>query len=145
MTADTTSPQPAPAAARERPAALLVGVVTTLLVGAVLTAAGLYVAAAGLVGDAPLDRSGTGAAVLVPIGVFILLAGRALLRGRRWGRSPAVLGNAVNLGFAYYMWQGGGLLRGAAVAVAVLGLTGVGAVLHPRVTELLYGDPPQAA
>ncbi|MEV4615403.1 hypothetical protein AB0K43_22865 [Kitasatospora sp. NPDC049258] len=135
MTAETAAPAPAPA----RPAALLLGAGITALEGAALTGWGLYDLVAGLLGDsASMGRSEAGGVVLLLMGLLPLLAGRALLRGRRWGRSPAVLTNSICLPVAYYMWQSGGAMAAVAVAVAVLGLTGIVALLNPKVTGLLY-------
>ncbi|MFJ1704327.1 hypothetical protein [Kitasatospora sp. NPDC088346] len=135
MTAET----PAPAAAPDRPAPLLVGAGITALEGAALAGWGVYDLVAGLLGDsAALGRSEAGGLVLLLMGLLPLLAGRALLRGRRWGRSPAVLTNSICLPVAYYMGQTGGVMVGAAVAVAVLGLAGIVALLNPKVTALLY-------
>ncbi|MFD0529851.1 hypothetical protein ACFQ1I_28500 [Kitasatospora arboriphila] len=41
---------------------------------------------------------------------------------------------------AYYMWQGGGAVRVAAVAVGLLGLAGIVSLLNPKVTAALYGE-----
>ncbi|MFI6443109.1 hypothetical protein [Kitasatospora sp. NPDC050543] len=139
-TADDTDSAAGPAgAAAGRPTALLVGAAITALEGAALVAWGLYDMVAGLVGD-PIDRGLTefGGLLIVLLGVLPLLAGRALLGLRRWGRSPAVLTNSICLPVAYYMWPGGGALAAAAVAVALLGLAGIGALLNPRVTAALY-------
>ncbi len=122
-----------------RPAPLLLGAGITVLEGVALAGWGVYDLVAGLAGDpAALGRSEAGGVVLLLMGLLPLLAGRALLLGRRWGRSPAVLTNSICLPVAYYMGQSGGAMAGAAVAVAVLGLTGIVALLNPKVTALLY-------
>ncbi|MEV8094899.1 hypothetical protein [Kitasatospora sp. NPDC085879] len=149
MTAKTarTSPapapgqEPAPSPAGARPAPLLAGAAITLLEGAALAGWGLYDVVSSLAGDqAAAGRSAAGAAVLLLMGLLPLLAGRALLRLRRWGRSPAVLTNSICLPVAYYMWQGGGAVRVAAVAVGLLGLAGIVSLLNPKVTTALYGE-----
>ncbi|MFG2817954.1 hypothetical protein ACGFX4_00880 [Kitasatospora sp. NPDC048365] len=134
MTAETTAPAPA------RPTPLLVGAAITALEGAALAGWGLYDLVAGFFGDsAALGRTEMGGAVLLLMGLFPLLAGRALLRARRWGRTPALLTNSICLPVAYYMWQAGGVSAAAGVAVALLGLAGIVALLNPKVTALLYG------
>ncbi|WP_405011632.1 hypothetical protein [Kitasatospora sp. NBC_01539] len=147
MTAETAQPSPAPAPGQEaapgafgdRPAPLVAGAAITLLQGAALAVWGLYDVVAGLAGDeAWLGRSEAGAVVLLLMGLFPLLAGRALLRLRRWGRSPALLTNSICLPVAYYMWEVGGAMKAVAAAVAVLGLAGIASLLHPRVTDVLY-------
>ncbi|GAA5010065.1 hypothetical protein [Kitasatospora paranensis] len=149
MTAETAHPSPAPAAGANahdgprpgRPTALLVGAAITLLEGAALAVWGLYDVVAGVAGNHIwFGRSEAGAVVLLLMGVLPLLAGRALLRGSRWGRSPALLTHSICLPVAYYMWQVGGAMTGAAVAVAALGLAGIVALLNPTVTRTLYGE-----
>ncbi|WP_280715237.1 hypothetical protein [Kitasatospora sp. MAP5-34] len=133
MTAETSSPAPA------KPVPLLVGVTITALAGAALTGWGIYDMITGPFGDsAALGRSEFGGVILLLMGLLPLLAGRALLRLRRWGRTPAVLTNSLFLAVAYFMWTGSGLLPALAVPVAMLGLTGVVSLLNPRVTEALY-------
>lgn len=113
----------------------------TALEGAALAGWGLYDLVAGFTGsDAAFGRTETGGLVLLLMGLLPLLAGRALLRGRKWGRSPAVLTNSICLPVAYYMWQSGGAMAVAAVAVGLLGLAGIVALLNPRVTAVLYGE-----
>ncbi|WP_354642282.1 hypothetical protein [Kitasatospora camelliae] len=135
MTAESTAPAPA------RPTPLLIGAGITALEGLALAGWGAYDMVSGLFADpASLGRSEAGGVVLLLMGLFPLLAGRALLRGRRWGRSPAILTNSICLPVAYYMSESGGAMVAAAVAVALLGLAGIVTLLNPRVTELLYGD-----
>ncbi|MFD9130545.1 hypothetical protein [Kitasatospora sp. NPDC059571] len=149
MTAETAHPSPVPAPGAKapdaprtgRPTALVVGAAITLLEGAALAVWGLYDVVAGLAGNHIwLGRSEAGAVVLLVMGLLPLLAGRALLRGRRWGRSPAVLTHSICLPVAYYMWQVGGAMTAAAVATAALGLAGIVALLNPSVTRTLYGE-----
>ncbi|MDH6123338.1 hypothetical protein [Kitasatospora sp. GP82] len=133
MTAETIAQTPA------RPTLLLLGAAITALEGAALAGWGSYDMISGLTGDsAALGRSEAGGLVLLLMGLFPLLAGWALLRLRRWGRSPAVLTNSICLPVAYYMWQGGGAMKGVAVVVALLGLVAIGSLLNPKVTALLY-------
>ncbi|GLW56295.1 hypothetical protein [Kitasatospora phosalacinea] len=140
MTAESaTAPAAAPAA---RPVPLLVGSALTALEGAAMAAWGVYNLASGFTGaDADFGRAELGGAVLLLMGLLPLLAGRALLRGQRWGRSPAVLTNSICLPVAYYMWESGGAMAAVGVAVGLLGLVGIGALLNPRVTAVLYGTP----
>ncbi|MFJ5232704.1 hypothetical protein ACIQBJ_22760 [Kitasatospora sp. NPDC088391] len=137
MTAESATAAPA----ADRPVPLLVGAGITALEGAAMAGWGLYDLVAGFLGeDADFGRAELGGAVLLLMGLLPLLAGRALLRRQRWGRSPAVLTNSICLPVAYYMWQSGGAMAVAAVAVAVLGLAGIVALLNPRVTAVLYGE-----
>ncbi|RKE21081.1 hypothetical protein [Streptomyces sp. TLI_171] len=141
MTAESA---PATAPAADRPVPLLVGAAITALEGAAMTGWGLYSLVSGFTGrDADFGRAETGGAVLLLMGLLPLLAGRALLRRQKWGRSPAVLTNSICLPVAYYMWQSGGAMAAVGVAVGVIGLAGIVALLNPRVTTVLYGDPEQ--
>ncbi|MEU3492328.1 hypothetical protein [Kitasatospora cineracea] len=140
MTAESA---PAPAPATARPVPLLVGAATTALEGAAMAGWGVYNLLSGFTGaDADFGRAELGGAVLLLMGLLPLLAARALLRGQRWGRSPAVLTNSICLPVAYYMWQpGGAAMTAAGVAVAVIGLAGIVTLLNPKVTAVLYGAP----
>ncbi|MGW4381931.1 hypothetical protein [Kitasatospora sp. NPDC004531] len=138
MTAETA---PAAASAPDRPVPLLVGAGITALEGAAMAGWGVYDLISGFLGDdAAFGRTEMGGAVLLLMGLLPLLAGRALLRGQRWGRSPAVLTNSICLPVAYYMWQSGGGMVAVGAAIAVLGLVGIVALLNPRVTAVLYGE-----
>ncbi len=103
---------------------------------------GVYNLLSGFTGaDADFGRAELGGAVLLLMGLLPLLAARALLRGQRWGRSPAVLTNSICLPVAYYMWQSGGAMPAVGVAVAAIGLAGIVTLLNPKVTVVLYGAP----
>lgn len=118
---------------------LLIGAVITLLQGVALAGWGLYDILAPLLDHAAnVGRSEYGGAILLLMGLLPLLAGRALLRLRRWGRSPAVLTNSLCLVVAYYMWQVGGAASAGAVAIGLLGVGGIAALLSPRCTRVLY-------
>ncbi|WP_033212049.1 hypothetical protein [Kitasatospora phosalacinea] len=137
MTAESATAT-APAA---RPVPLLVGAALTALEGAAMAGWGVYNLAAGFTGADDFGRAELGGAVLLLMGLLPVLAGRALLRGQRWGRSPAVLTNSICLPVAYYMWQSGGGMIAVGAAIGLLGLVGIGTLLNPRVTALLYGTP----
>ncbi|MCX5210857.1 hypothetical protein OG689_16425 [Kitasatospora sp. NBC_00240] len=139
MTAETAGRTPATAT---RPTSLLVGAAIAALQGAALAVWGGYDMIAALVGD-PIDRglSVFGGFVILLLGVMPLLAARGLLKLRSWGRSPAVLTSSICLPVAYYMWQTGGVMSVLAVVVALLGIVGIGSLLNPTVTAVLY--PPR--
>ncbi|MGF1427774.1 hypothetical protein [Kitasatospora sp. LaBMicrA B282] len=136
MTAETsTDAVPRPA----RPAALIAAVALTAAEGAALTAWGGYMIVGGLVETT--RNPGLveyGGAVILLMGLLPLFASRALLRLRRWGRSPAVLTHSTCLPVAYYMLQSGGAMTGLGILVGVVGLAGLVTTLNPRVTALLY-------
>ncbi|MBV2152055.1 hypothetical protein [Kitasatospora sp. SUK 42] len=133
MTAETSAPVPA------RPVSLTVGAVITALEGAALAVVGVSDMVSALSGQAKqLALNEFGGAVIVLLGVLPILAARALLKERRWGRSPAVLTNSICLPVAYYMIQSGGAMIAVGVVVGLLGLVGIGALLNPSSTAALY-------
>ncbi|MFJ9947966.1 hypothetical protein [Kitasatospora sp. NPDC091207] len=137
MTAESSAPVPAPGS--ERPAALTAGAAITALEGAALVVVGVWDMVSSLSGDSKqLALNEFGGLVIVLLGVLPLLAARALLKGRRWGRSPAVLTNSICLPVAYYMWQSGGTMVAVGAAIGLFGVVGMGALLTPRSTAALY-------
>ncbi|WP_033331561.1 MULTISPECIES: hypothetical protein [Streptomyces] len=137
MTAETSAP--VPAAGSGRPASLTVGAAITALEGAALAVVGVWDMVAALSGQSrQLALNEFGGLVIVLLGVLPVLAARALLKERRWGRSPAVLTNSICLPVAYYMVESGGPMIAVGVLVGVLGLVGIGALLNPRSTAALY-------
>ncbi|KDN83432.1 hypothetical protein [Kitasatospora cheerisanensis] len=137
----TVESAPATTSAPDRPVPLLVGAGITALEGAAMAGWGIYDLVSGFAGDdAAFGRTEMGGAVLLLMGLLPLLAGRGLLRGQKWGRSPAVLTNSICLPVAYYMWQSGGAMVAVGAAIGVLGLVGIVALLNPRVTAVLYGE-----
>ncbi|MGW4892232.1 hypothetical protein ACWEQL_08175 [Kitasatospora sp. NPDC004240] len=142
MTAKTPAPAPVPAdtAPADRPAPLVVGAAITALEGAALVVVGVLDMVSALSGDAKqLGLQEFGGLLIVLLGVLPLLAARGLLKGQRWGRSPAVLTNSICLPVGYFMWQNGGLTAAIGAVVALLGLVGIGALLSPKSTTALYG------
>ncbi|WP_316526343.1 hypothetical protein [Kitasatospora brasiliensis] len=139
MTAETSAP--APSAGSGRPVSLTLGAAITALEGAALAVVGISDMVSAFSGQAKqLALNEFGGAVIVLLGVLPILAARALLKERRWGRSPAVLTNSTCLPVAYYMCQSGGAMVAAGVLVGVLGLVGIGALLNPKSTAALYAQ-----
>ncbi|MFE4974660.1 hypothetical protein ACFRAR_21435 [Kitasatospora sp. NPDC056651] len=140
MTAETSAP--APSAGSGRPASLTLGAALTALEGAALAVVGVMDMVSALSGEAKqLALNEFGGAVIVLLGVLPILAARALLKERRWGRSPAVLTNSICLPVAYYMCQIGGGMVAVGVLVGLLGLVGIGCLLNPKSTAALYAQP----
>ncbi|MQS13975.1 hypothetical protein F7Q99_17280 [Streptomyces kaniharaensis] len=136
MTAESSAPVP-PA----RPVPLTVGAAITALEGVALAVVGAWDMVSALSGQAKqLALNEFGGAVIVLLGVLPVLAARALLHERRWGRSPAVLTNSICLPVAYYMVKSGGAMIGVGVLVGLLGLVGIGALLSPKSTAALYAE-----
>ncbi|ARF78754.1 hypothetical protein ACIG0C_03730 [Kitasatospora aureofaciens] len=133
MTAESSAPAPA------RPVPLTLGAAITALEGAALAVVGVSDMVSALSGQAKqLALNEFGGLVIVLLGVLPVLAARALLKERRWGRSPAVLTNSICLPVAYYMVQSGGAMIAVGVLVGLLGLVGIGALLNPKSTAALY-------
>ncbi|MGW3042825.1 hypothetical protein ACWC9T_22910 [Kitasatospora sp. NPDC001159] len=133
MTAET--PVPAPT----RPVSLTLGAAITALEGVALAVVGVSDMVSALSGQAKqLALNEFGGLVIVLLGVLPILAARALLKERRWGRSPAVLTNSICLPIAYYMVQSGGAMIAVGVVVGLLGLVGIGSLLNPKSTATLY-------
>ncbi|MGW7444752.1 hypothetical protein [Kitasatospora sp. NPDC054795] len=137
MTAETSAP--APTAGVGRPASLTLGAAITALEGIALAVVGVLDMVAALSGQSKqLALNEFGGAVIVLLGVLPVLAALALLKERRWGRSPAVLTNSICLPVAYYMFESGGTAIAFGVLIGVLGLVGIGCLLNPKSTAALY-------
>ncbi|MFB7128646.1 hypothetical protein DR950_29380 [Kitasatospora xanthocidica] len=137
MTAETSAP--VPSAGSGRPASLTLGAAITALAGAALAVVGVWDMVAALSGQSKqLALNEFGGAVIVLLGVLPVLAARALLKERRWGRSPAVLTNSICLPVGYYMAESGGAMIAVGVLVGALGLVGIGCLLNPKSTAALY-------
>ncbi|WP_031068847.1 hypothetical protein [Streptomyces sp. NRRL WC-3742] len=133
MTAETTAP------ATARPVPLTLGAAITALEGAALAVVGVWDMVSALSGQSKqMALNEFGGVVIVLLGVLPVLAARALLKERRWGRSPAVLTNSICLPVAYYMVESGGAMIAVGAVVGLLGLVGIGALLNPRTTAALY-------
>ena len=146
MTADTALPT-APAATAARPGTLTAGAVLALLQGLVIALYGVYLLVAGLVGH---PRTGVGLTefgglIVLLMGLLPLAAGRALLRLRRWGRSPAVMMDTLCLAVAYFTFKNGGAQIPIGILVGLYGLAGIVLLLHPRTTAVLWPTAPETA
>jgi len=138
----TANAASAPTAAPQgRPWTLTAGAAIALLEGAALAGWGLYQIIEGFVARTHTGVGLTefGGVIVLLLGVLPLLAGRALLRLRRWGRSPAVMMDTLCLAVAYFTWQNGGAWPAVGAAVGAVGIAGIVFLLHPRSTAALYG------
>lgn len=128
------------AAAPERPRTLTAGAWFSIVQGVVIAAYGVYVMVAPL---SSTTRTGVGmtefaGGLLLLMGLLPLAAGRALLRLKKWGRSPAVLVDTLCLAVAYFTFQNGGGFIVLGVAVGLAGVAGIVLLLHPRTTAALW-------
>jgi hypothetical protein len=138
VTANATVPAAAPATVR--PWTLTVGAWFSVAQGVIIAAYGIYVMTAPLVST---SKTGVGMAefagvLLLLMGLLPLAAGRALLRLKRWGRSPAVMIDTLCLAVAYFAFQNGGAQIALGLTVGLVGIAGVVLLLHPRTTAVLW-------
>ncbi|QMU79205.1 hypothetical protein GXW83_29355 [Streptacidiphilus sp. PB12-B1b] len=138
MTADSALPAP-PAA---RPWTLTAGAATAVLQGVVIALYGVYLMVTAVTSHTRSDLGGTafGGGIVVILGMLPLFAGRALLRRRRWGRSPAVMMDTLCLAVAYVAVRHGGGDLPLGIAVGLFGVAGIVLLLHPRSTAALWPE-----
>ncbi|MFK0196257.1 hypothetical protein [Streptomyces lavendulae] len=132
--------------AAEQPATLpgrLTGAAAlTALEGLALAGLGLYMLFVGIAGhpDSP-QQAETGGITLLGLAALPLIAARGLRLGRRWSRGPALITQLMALPVAWTLWNTGGAMRIAAVALA-LAAVGVAALLvNPTATVALGIGP----
>jgi hypothetical protein len=139
VTADTALPTP-PDARAARPRTLTAGAVLAMAQGVGICLYGVYLVITAFTSDTHSDLGSTafGGAIVVLMGLLPLFAGRALLRLRRWGRSPAVMMDTLCLAVAYVALRGSGTDVPLGIAAAVFGVAGMVLLLHPRTTAALW-------
>jgi hypothetical protein len=138
VTVNAAAPAAAPAVVR--PWTLTVGAWFSVAQGVLIAAYGVYVIASPL---ASASKTGVGmaefaGALLLLMGLLPLLAGRALLRLKRWGRSPAVMVDTLCLAVSWFTVQNGGAQIAVGVLVGLAGIAGIVLLLHPRTTAALW-------
>ncbi|MEY9963139.1 hypothetical protein ABIA33_001172 [Streptacidiphilus sp. MAP12-16] len=143
MTADASLPSSAaaaPAAGTGRPWTLTAGAAIAVLQGGLIAAYGVYMLVAGLVSHTRtgLGLTEFGGFIVLLLGLLPLLAGRGLLRLKRWGRSPAVMVDTLCLAVTYFTFQNGGAQIAVGVVVGIAGIAGAVLLLHPRTTAALW-------
>jgi hypothetical protein len=137
---NTRSAAAAPAGPADRPWTLVAGAATSLVQGALITGYGVYLMVEALITH---TRTGVGlteygAFIVLLVGLLPLFAGRALLRLKRWGRSPSVMIDTLCLAVTYFTFQNGGAQIAVGVLTALLGIGGAVLLLHPRTTAALW-------
>lgn len=123
-----------------RPGTLTAGAAIALLQGGLIAAYGVYLMIEALFAHTRtgLGLTEFGGFIVLLLGLLPLLAGRALLRLRRWGRSPAVMVDTLCLAVTYFTFQNGGAQIAVGVVVGLAGVAGVLLLLHPRTTAALW-------
>ena len=137
MTADASL---AARSTADRPWTLVAGAAIALTQGVLIAGYGAYLMVAALFTHTKTGIGLTefGAVIVLLLGLLPLFAGRALLRGKRWGRSPAVMVDTLCLAVTYFTFQNGGLQIPVGIAVGLAGIGGIVLLLHPRTTATLW-------
>ena len=94
------------------------------------------------IGQVRMSRAvvGVGVTILMAsFGVLLLFVARSVFRGKRWSRGPAVATQLILLPLAL-SFAGGGTTW-VSVVLAVLAVTVLVGVLHPRSTAVFVGPP----
>jgi hypothetical protein len=121
---------------RQRPLTIVVAAALLMLEGLV----GLGYAAIE-VGQIRMSRAavGVGVAILmVGFGLVLLVVARAVFLGRRWSRGPAVVTQLILLPIAWSFK--GGDTTWVSVVLAVVAITILVGLLHPRSTAVFVGS-----
>ncbi|ATZ24537.1 hypothetical protein ACFZBM_06265 [Streptomyces lavendulae] len=132
--------------AAERPATLpgrLTGAAAlTALEGLALAGLGLYMLFVGIAGhpDSP-QQAETGGITLLGLAALPLIAARGLRLGRRWSRGPALITQLMALPVAWTLWNTGGAMRIAAVALALAAVAVAALLVNPTATRALGIGP----
>jgi hypothetical protein len=103
---------------------------------------GVYLVVTAVTSHTHSDLGSTafGGGIVVVLGLLPLGAGRALLRSKRWGRSPAVMMDTLCLAVAYVALRGTGADVPLGIAAAVFGVAGIALLLNPKTTAALWPD-----
>jgi hypothetical protein len=82
---------------------------------------------------------GVGVAILMAaFGLLLLLVARGVFLGRRWSRGPAVVTQLILLPIAWSFK--GGATTWVSVVLAVVAITALVGLLHPRSTAVFVGS-----
>jgi hypothetical protein len=128
----------APAAGRQRPVTI---VVAAALLGVEALIALVY--AVLEIGEIRMSRAAVGVGVTILMagfGLLLLFVSRGVFLGRRWSRGPAVATQLILLPLAWSFVGGG--TTWVAVALAVVAITVLVGLLHPRSTAVFLGSAP---
>ena len=85
---------------------------------------------------------GLGVAVLMAVfGLVLLLVARGVFQGKRWSRGPAVVTQLILLPLAWSFK--GGATTWVSVLLAVLAITALVGLIHPRSTAVFIASTPE--
>ena len=119
---------------------------TIVVAAALLTLEGLAGLAYAVLelGQIRMSRAavGVGVATLMAVfGLVLLLVARGVFRGRRWSRGPAVVTQLILLPLAWSFK--GGATTWVSVVLAVVAITALVGLLHPRSTAVFVVSAPE--
>jgi len=120
----------------------MVGGAMAVAQGLAICLYGVYLVVTAVTSHTHSDLGSTafGGGIVVVLGLLPLGAGRALLRSKRWGRSPAVMMDTLCLAVAYVALRGTGADVPLGIAAAVFGVAGIALLLNPKTTAALWPD-----
>ena len=121
-----------------RPVTIVIAAVSLALEGLL----GLGYAGVAL-GQVRMSRAGVGVGVAILMagfGLSLLLVARGVFLGRRWSRGPAVVAQLILLPLAW-SFRGGGTTW-VSVVLAMIAITTLVGLLHPRSTAVFIGSTP---
>ncbi|MCX4691088.1 hypothetical protein [Streptomyces sp. NBC_01408] len=139
------TPAPDTAGPVALPGRLTAAAVLTALEGLALAGLGVYMLVVGITGDPDSVRQAvTGGVTLLALAALPLVAARGLRRGRRWSRGPALITQLMALPVAWTLFNSGGAMIAAAVALALAAVAVAALLVNPTATEALGIGAPSA-
>ncbi|MFD7031825.1 hypothetical protein [Streptomyces sp. PvR034] len=140
------TPAPGPSAAATPPGRLTAAAALTALEGLALAGLGVYMLFVGIAGnpDSP-QQAETGGITLLALAALPLIAARGLRLGRRWSRGPALITQLMALPVAWTLFNTGGAMMAAGIALVLTAVAVVALLVHPATTQALGIGPRDAA
>ncbi|MFJ7202312.1 hypothetical protein ACIQWR_02065 [Streptomyces sp. NPDC098789] len=140
------TPAPGPSAAATPGGRLTAAAALTALEGLALAGLGVYMLFVGIAGnpDSP-QQAETGGITLLALAALPLIAARGLRLGRRWSRGPALITQLMALPVAWTLFNTGGAMMAAGIALVLTAVAVVALLVHPATTQALGIGPRDAA
>ncbi|MFD4245268.1 hypothetical protein ACFWP3_27325 [Streptomyces sp. NPDC058525] len=128
------------------PGRLTAAAVLTAVEGLALAGLGVYMLFMGIAGDPDSPQQAeTGGITLLALAALPLVAARGLRLGRSWSRGPALITQLMALPVAWTLFNTGGAMIVAAVALALAAVAVAALLVNPTATEALGIGPGQQA
>ncbi|MFE2288299.1 hypothetical protein ACFXDJ_29545 [Streptomyces sp. NPDC059443] len=128
------------------PRRLTAAAALTALEGVALAGLGVYMLYAGIGGGSESFKiAETGGITLLGLAALPLIAARGLRLGRRWSRGPALITQLMSIPVAWTLWNTGGAITVAAVALGVAAVAVVALLVNPTATVALGIGPGERA